>query len=112
MIAAFAWGCPANEEPGASQRPVPSEPGVQVDDEPESDPATATPDDDSRRSIGVATMREDGTVVLTLRAEAKGGAVGDAQLVYPKGHERYDEVLKHVGGLEPGQSKPVPPWPD
>lgn len=61
-------------------------------------------------SIGMATMNSDGTVVLTVRAEGPG-ALGDAQLYYPPTHAKYREVLDHVGGLRPGQSKPVPPWP-
>jgi hypothetical protein len=71
-------------------------------------PTSATPEE----SIGVATMEADGTIVLMLRATAPGGLLGEAQLRYPKGHEQYDAVLKHLGGLRPGESKPVPPWPD
>jgi hypothetical protein len=63
-------------------------------------------------SIGSATMEEDGTIVLHLRAESPGRAVGDALLRYPPGHPQYDEMLKHLGGLEKGQEKPVPPWPE
>jgi hypothetical protein len=57
-------------------------------------------------SIGVATMEKDGTIVLQLRAEG-GGALGDALLRYPIDHARYAEILRHLGGLEPGQSKPL-----
>jgi hypothetical protein len=57
-------------------------------------------------------MERDGTIVLDLRAEdAATGAVGDARLVYPPGHAEYREILAHLGGLAPGESKPVPPWP-
>ncbi len=62
-------------------------------------------------SIGMARMLPDGTIVLDLRAET-GGATGDAQFRYPKEHPQYREILEHVGGLEPGQEKPVPPWPE
>jgi hypothetical protein len=65
----------------------------------------------SDESIGVATMDRDGTIVLQLRAEGPAGLVGDAQLRYPPSHEQYSEVLTHLGGLEPGASKRVPPWP-
>lgn len=62
-------------------------------------------------SIGVAIMEPDGTIVLDLRAEDPAtGGVGEARFRYPPGHAQYDEVRAHVGGLEPGQSKPVPPW--
>jgi hypothetical protein len=63
-------------------------------------------------SIGSATMEADGTIVLMLRAEGEGGMIGDAMFSYPPGHERYQRTLDHLGGLEPGQTKPVPPWPD
>lgn len=62
-------------------------------------------------SIGSATMRPDGTIVLQLRAQT-GPTIGDAQFTYPPDHPQYHEILEHVGGLEPGESKPVPPWPD
>jgi hypothetical protein len=62
--------------------------------------------------VGSATMEPDGTLKLMLRAEGPGGMVGDALRVYPPDHQRYHAVLEHLGGLEPGQSKPVPAWPD
>ena len=64
------------------------------------------------RSIGSATMKKDGTILLQLRATGEGGVVGDALFTYKKGHHRYQKIIERVGGLEPGQSKPVPPWPD
>ena len=63
-------------------------------------------------SIGVARMLPDGTIVLDLRAESPAGARGDGQLRYPKDSPQYQDVLKHLGGLQPGETKPVPPWPD
>ena len=62
-------------------------------------------------SIGVATMKPDGTIVLQLRAQGPGGAIGDGLLTYSPGHERYQEILNHLGGLKPGESKLVPPFP-
>jgi hypothetical protein len=63
-------------------------------------------------SIGFARMEEDGTIVLQLRAESPGGQRGDALFRYPFGHPEYQNVLQHLGGLEKGQDKPVPPWKD
>jgi hypothetical protein len=63
-------------------------------------------------SVGEARMLEDGTLVLDLRATDGAGRVGDARFYYPKSHAEYREVLDHLGGLKPGESKPVPPWPD
>jgi hypothetical protein len=62
-------------------------------------------------SIGTARMKDDGTIVMQLRAQT-GGAVGDAQVTYAPTSPQYQDVLKHLGGLRPGEEKPVPPWPD
>lgn len=67
---------------------------------------------DAAQAIGSATMLKDGTIQLMLRAEGPGAAVGDALITYKKGDAKYGEILKHLGGLEPGKSKPVPPFPD
>ena len=61
--------------------------------------------------IGTATMMEDGTIILNLRAQS-GGTIGHGQLTYRKADKGYADVLEHLGGLQPGQSRPVPPWPD
>jgi hypothetical protein len=62
-------------------------------------------------SIGIATMDGSGTIVLQLGAN-EGGIHGHARLVYPPTHPEYTNILRHLGGLTPGESKPVPPWPD
>lgn len=62
-------------------------------------------------SIGIARMEADGTIVLQLRA-VEGGILGETLVRYPKDHPEYSAVLKHLGGLRPGETKPVPPWPD
>jgi hypothetical protein len=62
-------------------------------------------------SIGMATMRPDGTVVLQLRAQT-GPIIGDGLFTYPPNHPQYKDILAHIGGIEPGESKPVPPWPE
>jgi hypothetical protein len=59
-------------------------------------------------SIGVARMRADGTLELDLHGP--GGA--EARVVYPPTHVEYKKTLEHLGGMKPGQEKPVPPWPD
>lgn len=59
-------------------------------------------------SIGVAKMKADGTLELRLRGP--GGA--EALAVYPPTHAEYKKTLGHLGGMRPGEEKPVPPWPD
>ncbi|MCC6353282.1 MAG: hypothetical protein IT577_05310 [Verrucomicrobiae bacterium] len=63
-------------------------------------------------SFGSARMVEDGTLWLKLRAKSGDGAIGDALISYPPDHPRYTNILRHIGGIQPGQEKPVPPWPD
>ena len=57
-------------------------------------------------SIGRATMEADGTIILRLRAVSPG-AIGDALLRYPPDHAQYQSILNHLGGMTPGESKPV-----
>jgi len=63
-------------------------------------------------SIGMATMAGDGTIIVDIRAESSQGDIGDVRIVYPPTHPRYQNVLRHLGGLLPGEKKPVPPWPE
>lgn len=60
--------------------------------------------------IGMAEMKEDRTVVLFLRAEGPNGQVGHSELLYTPSQAKYEEILKHVGPLKPGERKPVRPW--
>ncbi len=69
------------------------------------DPPTTQP-----TSIGQATMEADGTLVLTLRAQSPG-AIGDGQLRYAPTHAQYQSILRHVGAIRPGESRPVAPFP-
>ena len=55
-------------------------------------------------------MEPDGTIVLDLTAR-EGGTAGHARLLYPRDHRDYGMILRHLGGLRPGETKPVPPFP-
>ncbi len=62
-------------------------------------------------SIGEASMFADGEVILDLYADdSETGARGHTQLRYSTSHPQYEEILEHLGGLQPGERKPVPPW--
>jgi hypothetical protein len=61
-------------------------------------------------SIGSATMRNDGVIILLLRAESETGQVGQSQVLYNPGTVEYDNLIKHLNGLVVGQNKAVPPW--
>lgn len=66
--------------------------------------------EESKASIGVATMDEQRTVTLFLRAEGPNGVLGDAVFTYQPSDPNYQMVIDHVGGLEIGEEKIVPPW--
>lgn len=60
--------------------------------------------------IGTARMQADGTIILDLMAR-QDGTIGHGRLIYPPDHPDYEMILRHLGGLRPGESKPVPPFP-
>ncbi|MFN7987855.1 MAG: hypothetical protein U0529_10305 [Thermoanaerobaculia bacterium] len=63
-----------------------------------------------RSSIGVASLDDGGAIVLDLRASDGRGILGDGRVVVPAGDPRFRGLLDQLGGLEPGETKPVPPW--
>jgi hypothetical protein len=64
----------------------------------------------AKKNIGIALMKKDGTIQLQLRAESGIGTIGDAQFTYSPSDPNYSKILQHLGGLKPGETKPVPPW--
>ncbi len=61
--------------------------------------------------IGTATMDDDGTINMKLRAVGPG-IVGAGMVSYAKNHPNYREVLQHLGPIKPGVEVMVKPWPD
>lgn len=63
------------------------------------------------RPIGSASLAEDGTITLMLRAETEDGQVlGDAIFKHAPGDPQYADVLAHAPGLAVGHDVPVLPW--
>jgi hypothetical protein len=56
-------------------------------------------------------MLDDGTLALHLRLTHDGKPVSDV-LTYKISDRAYDNVLRHLGGLRPGETKPFTPWKD
>jgi hypothetical protein len=80
------------------------------------DPASpANPDRPPMRpqpeNVGSAYMQPDGTLEMSLRTETEDGTIGEAFLVIPKGDPRYPEMVKHLGGIGPGEGRTIPPFP-
>ena len=56
-----------------------------------------------------------GFVALAVSVAAASGAepnIGDAVFVYKPGDPMYEKIKEHLGGIKPGEEKPVPPWPE
>jgi hypothetical protein len=60
--------------------------------------------------LGTAAMSDDGTLSLHLRS-SDGKPAGDT-LTYRGSDRAYDNVLRHLGGLSPGETKQFRPWKD
>jgi hypothetical protein len=61
--------------------------------------------------IGDARMLGDGTVILNFRRTADGIHVSGSKK-YPVGHPEDQEILDHLGGMSPGETKLLPAWDD
>jgi hypothetical protein len=60
-------------------------------------------------SIGVAHMSRDGVITLRIRS-LPSDRIAEGELRYAPGSPHYDEIMQHLGGIAPGESKPVRPW--
>ncbi len=61
-------------------------------------------------SVGVAVCKPDGTIEMMLRAKGPKGEIGEAMKVYKPADPKYAGIVAHLGGIKPGQSKPIPPF--
>jgi len=65
----------------------------------------------AEESIGTASMELDGTIVLRLVARQRGMS-GEGVLRYAPSDPHYPGILRHVGPIKPGETRPVAPWRD
>ena len=63
------------------------------------------------KTMGIATMREDRTIIMRVRTLPPAPPIM-AEFDFAPGEAMYDRLLAHVGGLMPGETKLIPPWPD
>lgn len=62
-------------------------------------------------SVGSAYRLADGTLRLELRTECADGTIGEAVMIVPPDDPRHASILVHLGGLEPGRSRNIRPFP-
>lgn len=103
MIARASTARRANPDGARSGRPASVSP---TEGAPDTKPKTKDPPETAgapeTESIGQATMDDKRVIHLMLRAEGDG-ARGDALFSYAPGDKDYDKILRHLGGLSPGQ---------
>ena len=63
----------------------------------------------SVESIGVAEMAADGVISLRLHSLSPN-PIAEGVLTYAPDDPQYEEIKRHLGGITPGEFKPVPPW--
>ena len=80
--------------------------GMKAPDKPS--PSEARP---SMPFTGTARMEDDGSLTLHLRLTSDGKEIDDT-ILYKTTDRGYDGVLRHLGGMRPGDSKPFRPWRD
>jgi hypothetical protein len=59
-------------------------------------------------SVGRAQMSGDGTITLRLHT-LWPQAFAESERIYAPGDPQYASVRRHLGGIAPGETKPVPP---
>jgi hypothetical protein len=64
---------------------------------------------ESVASIGAATMEANGVITLRIRS-LPPGPIAEGVFRYAPGDPQYAEIIRHLGGIAPGETKPVPPW--
>jgi len=60
-------------------------------------------------SIGTAEMSADGTITLRLQSLSPN-PIAEGVLTYAPDDPQYEDVKNHLGGIAPGEFKPVKPW--
>ena len=64
---------------------------------------------DAVESIGAAKMAADGTITLQLHS-LWPNPIAEGELTYAPDDLQYDEIKRHLGGIAPGETKPIPPF--
>ena len=59
-----------------------------------------------------ASLDADGSTIVVKLRTASAAGIGEAVVRYPLDHKFYANVRDHVGVLQRGKWKAVPPWPD
>lgn len=62
-------------------------------------------------SVGTARMDADGTLKLYLYTETADGVIGEMLMTVRPDDPRHAGFVAHLGGIQPGQARRIPPFP-
>jgi len=74
----------------------------------ETAPPASSENPTAQKSIGIVRMLADRSILVGVGAGDRAQAV----LQLMPGDTQYQPILDHVGGLKPGETKSIPPWPE
>lgn len=77
---------------------------------PVGDPPLDWQDPRDAPDVGTATMLADGTLHMQLRSETPDG-IAEALMIVKPDDQRYAGFVEHLGGIKPGESRSIPPFP-
>jgi hypothetical protein len=61
--------------------------------------------------IGYAEMHKDQSIDLHLRSVQCDGMIAEGIITVKPTDATYGDILKHLGGMNPDGTKPIPAWP-
>ena len=74
-------------------------------------PANNVQEHDVNNIIGYAEIDSGGVIVLYLHGRDENGVIGRGIITYNPDDLYYEDIIRHVGDIEPGDKKPVKAWP-
>jgi hypothetical protein len=60
---------------------------------------------------GAALLEDNGSIIVKAAATQHDGTVAHLYAEYLPGHEQYETIRKHVGEIQVGEWKRIPPFP-
>lgn len=66
-------------------------------------------DSERDRGLGNAWLADNGTLVVELKVVGASGLQDRLFLEFSPGHPKFARIVKHLGGIEPAETKTIPP---
>lgn len=73
-------------------------------------PAQIETHDSSLSFFGLATLKEDNAICLTMRSEESGHPAAESHSCYGPEHPQYEKIRQHVGQISVGEETRLGPF--